>query len=356
GGAPPSPEPGSNPFEPEAEEPAAGDGETSANEEASEDPAADEEAAAEETATEEPPALGNDDALRAKVINDAAAYIRSLAELRGRNAEWGERAVRDAASLAANEALELNVIDVVATDIPDLLAQIDGRTIDINGEAVVLETEDMQLTRVEPDLLTRILAFISNPNVALIFMTIGTYGIIIEMWNPGSIFPGALGVASLVIGLYSFQVLSVNWMGAALMGLGVILIVVEAFAPSFGLIGLSGLTLFVIGAYLLFPGDAPGFEVSPVVIGTLAAFGAVFLGSILVAITRSRSHGPVIGIEAIRKREGFVDEWDNGTGTGHVIVEGERWAARCDKALEPGQRIRVLEVDGLVLVVKPVKG
>ncbi|MEM8988246.1 MAG: nodulation protein NfeD, partial [Pseudomonadota bacterium] len=162
GGAPPSPEPGSNPFE--AEEPAAGDGETPADDEASEDPTADGEAAAEteETATEETPALGNEDALRAKVINDAAAYIRSLADLRGRNADWGERAVRDAASLAANEALELNVIDVVATDIPDLLAQIDGRTIDINGEAVVLETEDMQLTRVEPDLLTRILAFISN--------------------------------------------------------------------------------------------------------------------------------------------------------------------------------------------------
>jgi len=346
--APPSePAPASEPEEPAG--PAPEGPEEAADEQAADEEPADQEAAGEKD--EAPaPALSNQDAMRAKAINASAAYIVSLAEQRGRNAEWAEKAVREAASASANQALDLGVIDIVAKDLPDLLEQLDGRVVETAAGETTLKTKELALERVEPDLVTRVLAFISNPNVAIIFMTIGMYGIIIEMWNPGSIFPGTLGVISLVIGLYSFQVLPVNWMFAALMAIGAILVVLEAFTPSFGIIGLTGLGLFLVGAYFLFPEGAPGFEVSLVVLGTLALFGALFLGAILFAIARTHGHGPVIGAEAIRKREGVVDTWEDGQG--HVIVEGERWRARSRDRLAPGQRIKVTEVDGLVLVVR----
>ena len=299
--------------------------------------------------------LGNDDALRAKVVNDAAAYIEALANFRGRNGEWAVRAVRDAASVSASEALSINVIDVVAADLDDLFEQLDGRVVP-GANGTTLSTQGLVRTRVEPDLTTQILSFLSNPNVALIFMSLGVYGIIIEMWNPGSIFPGALGVVSLIIGFYSLQIMPVNWMGAALMGVGALLIALEAFAFTFGILGLTGLIIFVLGAYLLFPEDTPGFEVSPILIGSLGLFGGVFLGAILFAITRSRVHGPVIGEEAIRRRQGLVDSWNPDSGEGHVIVEGERWRARADQALEKGRRVRVKAVEGLVLKVEPIKG
>ncbi|MEL7028799.1 MAG: NfeD family protein [Pseudomonadota bacterium] len=363
---PPEPErrPTAPPMTP-AEEPAADPEPQGApsDSEGSETPAAEEPAEAEPSADEpadtpaeddagsERPALGNQEAMREKAVNASAAYIRSLAEQRGRNAEWADKAVREAASASAEEALRLGVIEIVAKNMDDLLAQMDGMTVEVEGVEVEIDTDGVELERVEPDMVTRILAFISNPNVAIIFMTIGMYGIIIEMWNPGSIFPGTLGVVSLLIGLYSFQVLPVNWMFAALMAVGAVLVVLEAFTPSFGLIGLAGLSLFLVGAYFLFPDTGTGFEVSLAVLGVLGAIGAAFLGLILFAIARTHGQGPVIGAEAIRKREGVVDAWDGNEG--HVIVEGERWRARSREKLEPGQRVRVNEVDGLVLVVRP---
>jgi membrane-bound serine protease (ClpP class) len=296
------------------------------------------------------PPLGNNDALRAKIINDSVAYIRALAEERGRNADWAESAVRDAASVTANEALELGVIDIIASDIDDLLQQVNGRTVVTASGEKTLDTDNVRLERVDATVVEKILSFIADPNVAVILMSLATTGIIIEMWNPGSIFPGTVGITCLVLGLYSFQVLPFNWLPLALMGIGAILIAVEAYTPTFGLAGLTGLGLLGAGMYFLFP-DA--LRVSPAVIGVLLALAGGLLALVLVAIVSSRSHGPMIGGDAVRRREGVVDDWDGKEGW--VIVEGERWRARSDKPLRPGDRIRVIEVDGLVLVVKQAK-
>lgn len=294
--------------------------------------------------------LSSNDALRAKVINDSVAYIRALAEERGRNADWAESAVRDAVSVTANEALTLGVIDFIATDIDDLLQQSNGRTVVVASGEKTLNTENLKLERVEPTQIEKFLSFIADPNVAVILMSLATTGIIIEMWNPGSIFPGALGLTCLVLGLYSFQVLPFNWLPLALMGIGAVLIAVEAFTPTFGLAGLSGLVLFGVGMYFLFP---ESLRVSPTVIGTILAIAGGLLTLILMAVIGSRSRGPMIGGDAVRKREGVVDDWDGKEGW--VIVEGERWRARSDKPLSPGDKVRVVEIDGLVLVVKQAR-
>lgn len=298
----------------------------------------------------ETPPLANSEALRAKVINDSVAYIRSLAELRGRNADWAEKAVREAASVTSGEALDLGVIDLIADDRDDLIAKLDGRVVKTPNGEKTLRTRNLKLDVIEPTFIERILGFIADPNVAVILMSLATTGIIIEMWNPGSIFPGALGVLCLILGLYAFQVLPFNWLGAMLMGAGAILIVVEAYAPTFGLAGLTGLGVFAAGLYLVFP---EGFRVSTSLIATIIAVAGAFLALIFFAIVGSRSHGPMIGAEAIRRREGVVDDWNGKEGW--VIVEGERWRARSDRPLSPGDRVKVVEIDGLVLVVRQAK-
>jgi len=334
GGAPPE----KNPFEDGKPAPGA-------------EPAAEPEPAppAEEAPREAPP-LANDDALRAKVINDSVAYIRALAEEHGRNADWAEKAVREAASITSREALELGVIDVIAADRADLLKQIDGRVVKTPAGEKTLRTAGIALEEIEPTLVERILGFVANPNVAAILLSLATTGIIIEMWNPGSIFPGALGIVCLLLGLYAVQVLPNNELALALMGVGAILIAVEAYTPTFGLAGLSGLGLVSVGMYFLFPA---GFRVSPSTIGATVGFAGALLALVFVAVVRSRAHGPMIGGDAIRRREGVVDEWQGKEGW--VIVEGERWRARSDRPLEPGDKIKVVEIDGLVLVVRQAK-
>ena len=352
GGAPS----GENPFEgdrPGASDPEDPESPASTEEGAAAEPADasrnDAPASASEADRAAPP-LGNQEALRAKIINDSVAYIRSLAEERGRNADWAEKAVRDAASVTSREALDLKVIDMIAEDLNDLLAQIDGKTVKTAGGEKTLNTKEIAVTRVAPTLIEKILGFIADPNVAVILMSLATTGIIIEMWNPGSIFPGAVGVVCLILGLYALQVLPNEWLPLALMFVGAILIAVEAYTPTFGLAGLFGLMLFGVGMYFLFP---EGFRVSNIVIGTLVGAIGTFLAAILVAVVGSRSHGPMIGGEAIRRREGVVDDWNGREGW--VIVEGERWRARSEKPLHPGDKIKVVEIDGLVLVVKQAK-
>jgi membrane-bound serine protease (ClpP class) len=294
--------------------------------------------------------LSSNDAMRAKAINDAVAYIRALAEERGRNPDWAERAVRDAVSVTANEALRLNVIDLVAADIDDLLSQIDGRTVMTAAGEKTLDTDNLRLERAEPTMIERILNFIADPNVAVILMSLATTGIIIEMWNPGSIFPGAVGLICLILGFYAFQVLPFSWLGLSLMAAGALFMLVEAYTPTFGLIGLAGLLLFGFGLFVVFP---EGFRVSGAVIATILAVAGGLLALILFAVVGSRSHGPLIGAEAIRRREGVVDDWNGSEGW--VIIEGERWRARSDKPLSKGDKVRVVEIDGLVLVVKQAK-
>ena len=316
------------------------------------------EASSEDSATgdsgsaTEPPALANNDAMRAKAINDSVAYIRSLAEKRDRNADWAESAVREAVSITSNEALELGVIDLVAEDLDDLLARIDGMVVETATGEVTIDTADMQLTRVEPQFWEKILAFFADPNVAAILLSLGTLGITAEIWNPGSIFPGALGVICLMLAFYSFSILPHNALFFGFMAVGVILIVLEAYTPTFGISGLAGLALFGAGLYFLFPDQ---FRISPLVIITILAATGAFLALVLVAIIRSRSHRPLTGAENIRKLEGSVVEWNNEKGTGLVLVDGETWKARSKSPLKAGDRIKVVEIDGLVLDVKPVQ-
>lgn len=335
-----------NPFEEENRKPA---DQSRGGEEAAPDAQPDDEAE-EPAGPKEIPPLANSDAMRAKVINDSVAYIRSLAEEHGRNADWAEKAVREAASVTSREALDLGVIDLIASDLDDLLKQLDGRTVATVAGEKTLSTANLAIERIEPTLIEKILGFIANPNVAVILMSLATTGIIIEMWNPGSIFPGAIGIVCLLLGLYALQVLPFNALPLTLIGVGAVLLAVEAYTPTFGLAGLSGLGLIGVGMYFLFPDE---FRVSGSVIGVLIGMVGALLAIVLIAVVGSRSHGPMIGSEAIRRREGVVDDWHGKEGW--VIVEGERWRARADKPLQPGDKVKVVEIDGLVLVVKQAK-
>jgi membrane-bound serine protease (ClpP class) len=286
-----------------------------------------------------------------KAVNDAVAYIRSLAEQRGRNADWAEQAVRSAASLSARAALDQHVIDLIASDLDDLLAQLDGRTVRVAGADRVLATAGIAVTRVEPDWRTRLLAVVSNPTVAYILMLIGIYGLIFEGYNPGAVLPGVVGGISLLLALWAFQVLPVNYAGLALIALGVVLMIAEFLVPSFGSLGIGGVVAFVFGSVILLDTDTPGFGVSRPLIGTIAAAGAAaVLGMIWLAL-RTRQLPVVSGIEEMRRLE--VVALEDFAAEGAVLARGERWRARTRTPVRKGARLRVTNVEGLVLDVEP---
>jgi membrane-bound serine protease (ClpP class) len=291
------------------------------------------------------------DAESRKAINDAVAYIRSLAELNARNADWAAEAVRTAASLPASEALKLQVIDVIAEDVSDLLGKIDGRTVTVAGKPQPLATAGLDIITVAPDWRTEILAVITNPNIAFILLLIGVYGLIFEFLNPGAVAPGLIGAISLLVALYALNLLPINYAGAGLVLLGIGLMVAEAHIGSFGVIGIGGVVAFVIGAIMMFPSGAPGFELSPVVIaGAGIATAGLFL-LVLSLLLRSRKFGIVTGSEALLGAEGEVISWQGEEG--RVRLKGEIWRARAAASLQPGGRVKVLGRDGLVLLVQP---
>ncbi len=294
---------------------------------------------------------GPRNAMEAKAVNDAGAYIRGLAEMRGRNADWAERAVREAASLSATEALADGVVDIVARDLDDLIAQAEGRTVDVGGSERRLELAGLEIESREPDWRTQLLAVITNPNVALIFMMIGIYGLIFEFMNPGALVPGTIGAICLLVGLYSLAVLPVSYAGAALMLLGMALLVAEAFAPSFGIMGIGGAVAFVLGGAILFDPEIPGMEVGW---SMLAGLGATSLAlSLLVAYLAAASHRRriVSGREEMIGATGRVTDWKGGAG--HVFVHGERWQASSGAPLKKGQPVTVTGMNGLTLDVAP---
>ncbi|MEM0930430.1 MAG: nodulation protein NfeD [Pseudomonadota bacterium] len=335
---------GGEPLFPESpvEEPASEDATSEAtDEEASEE-------VSDDTAADEPVDISNEASLRGKVIEDAVAYIKGLAELRGRNAEWAEKAVRPpSASITASEALELGVIEIVAKNRAELLEMLDGREVEVASGMVTLETSDVTVVEVEPTTLELILGFFADPNVAAILFSLGTLGITVELWNPGSIFPGVFGAICLLLAFYSFQVLPENGLFLAVIGLGFLLIMLEAFVASAGLSAIAGMSLVGIGLYYLFPDE---FRVSLSLIIGFMAIAGILVALLLWEIVKSRGHGPLIGKEAIRARNGRVEEWDGEEGW--VIVDGERWRARSKQPLQPGDPVKVQEVDGLVLVVR----
>ena len=286
-----------------------------------------------------------------KAINDAVAYIRGLAELNGRNADWAAEAVRTAVSLPASEALKLNVIDVIADDVPDLLRKIDGRSVKVAGKPQALATAGLEIVTAAPDWRTELLAVITDPNVAFILLLIGTYGLIFEFLNPGAVAPGLIGAISLLVALYALNLLPINYAGAALVLLGIGLMVAEAHIGSFGVIGVGGIAAFVIGAIMMFPPGAPGFALSlSVVAGATAVTAALFL-LVLTMLLRSRRRPVVTGKEGLLGLEGEAVTWDGEEG--RVRVHGEIWRARAQRPLQPGARVKVVNRDGLVLVVEP---
>src|SRR6266581_1546556 len=285
-----------------------------------------------------------------KAINDAVAYIRSLAELHGRNADWAAEAVRSAVSLSASEALKLHVIDTIADDVPDLLRKIDGRTAIVAGKPERLATAALEIVTVAPDWRTELLAVITNPNVAFILMLIGIYGLVFEFANPGAVAPGLVGGISLLVALLALNLLPINYAGAGLVLLGVGLMVAEAHIGSFGVIGVGGIIAFLIGAIMMFPSGAPGFDLSlPVVAGTTVVTAGFFL-LVLSMLLRSRRRPIVAGQEALLGAEGEAVAWQGEEG--RVRVKGEIWRARAIGPLQPGTRVRVIGRDDLVLVVK----
>jgi membrane-bound serine protease (ClpP class) len=294
------------------------------------------------------------DAMTQKRVNDAAAYIRSLAQMRGRNIEWAERAVRQADSLPAKEALELGVIDYLALDMADLLAQAQGRSVSLPGGERVLDTTGMQLQYLQPDWRTRLLAVITDPNIAYVLMLIGIYGLFFEFANPGYILPGVAGAISLLLALYAFQVLPVNYAGLALLVLGIIFMLAEVFVPSFGALGIGGLIAFVIGSIILFEEEGTGYAVSLPLIFTLSATTAGFFLFVVGAAVKARNRPVVSGMEELLGARGEVVE--DFSGKGRIRIHGEIWWAESAVPLRGGDKVLVDSIEGLVLRVHPAQG
>lgn len=288
-----------------------------------------------------------------KVVNDAVSSIRALAERYGRNADWAEKAVTEAATLTASEALENNVIDVIAVDRADLLQQIDGREVMVANEPRVLGTSDADVERFSPNWRLRLLSAISNPEIVVLLGLIGLYGLMYEGWNPGAIVPGVVGAICLLLAAYALQVLPVNYAGLALIIVGIVLMVAEAYAPSFGALGVGGIAAFIFGTIIMFDSDIPGFGISYVfVFGTALVF-AVLLIWLLGYLIKLRRRGAVSGMEATVgaiavAMEDFSDE-------GKVWLDGEAWHAHSTAPVAKDQELVVRNVEGLLLEVEPMK-
>jgi membrane-bound serine protease (ClpP class) len=291
------------------------------------------------------------DPMTAKQVHDAAAFIRGLAQQRGRNAEWAERAVREAVTLTATEALQQRVVDLVAKDLPDLLAQIDGRKVRVSTGELTLQTKGLATETVAPDWRHRLLAVIANPSFALILMMLGIYGLIFEFSTPGFGVAGVAGAICLLLAMFALQLLPVNYAGLALLLLGIGLLVAEAFTPSFGILGVGGVVAFVAGGILLFDSDVPGFGVPLGLILALAAGSALVVGLGGSLAMRARRRPVVSGREEMAGAEGEVVAVVGGEVW--ALVHGERWQVRCASPLQPGARVRVERLDGLVLEVRP---
>jgi membrane-bound serine protease (ClpP class) len=278
------------------------------------------------------------------------AFIRSLAELRGRNADWAEKAVREAATLSANGALQAHVIEFIARDQADLLRQIDGRAVEIaDGKTRRLATKDAVVESIDPGWISGFLAVITDPNVAFILLMVGIYGLIFEFMSPGAIAPGVVGTICLVIGLYALNLLPINYAGLALILVGIALLAIEAFNPTV-VIGLGGIVAFVLGAVMLFRVEPPGYRLSWSVIGIV---GAMFTGFVLVVLSslRRARKGPIrVGAQAMRGLPAEVLDWNEKEG--HVFAHGERWQARGVEAFRPGEVVEVASIVDLTLVVR----
>jgi len=337
----------------EALEGEADSGEPDASDASPEDSNASESAAADESAETAEPVAG--DASTRKAVNDAVAYIKGLANRHGRNAEWAERAVREAVSLTATEALERNVVDVIAEHLPELLDAIDGRTVRMDEGTRTLATAGLETVEIEADWRTELLAIITNPTLAYILLMIGIYGLILEGYNPGALVPGVIGGICLLLALYAFQILPVNYAGLALMALGLALIAVELFVPSFGILGIGGIIAVMFGSVILFDSGVPGLEMNTGLIAGMGFGSALIFGAIVWLAARSVRKPRLGGREALtgEQAEAISDFSD---GQGRVHLQGEDWRARSSRPVARGDKVRVVDMEdeGFVLDVEPI--
>jgi membrane-bound serine protease (ClpP class) len=289
-----------------------------------------------------------------KAVEDAAAYMKALAELRGRNVEWAEAAVREAATVTSSEAVENNIADLRVGSVDKLVEEMDGREVTIGDDrTTTIRTANAEIERSPPDWRDELLALITNPNVAFIFMTLGIYGLIFELSNPGALVPGTLGAIFLLIGLFALNMLPVNYAGLALLVLGIGLMAGEAFAPSFGVLGIGGLASFALGATILFDTDVPGFTISYwTIAGTTALTGAILI-LLLSYVVRAHRRPAVSGEQTIVGETGIVDSWRGNQG--RILVHGEYWNATGPSGLSQGQQVRITAISGLMLTVEPLE-
>jgi membrane-bound serine protease (ClpP class) len=297
------------------------------------------------------PAAPAGDAMTRKQVHDATAYIRGLAELRGRNVAWAERAVREAVSLSASQALEMKVIDLMAEDVDDLLVKLEGRKLKLGGREVSLALKDSQVGRRAPDWRSRLLAVIGDPGIAYILLLVGLYGLYFEFANPGFVLPGVVGAICLLLGLFALNMLPVNYVGLGLILLGLAFIVAEAFIPSFGALGLGGLAAFVIGSVMLIDTDLPGYGLPWGLILPVAATSALFVFLVASLAVRARKRPVVTGREELVGAEGRV--LDDLEHEGWAHIHGETWRVRSRAPLRRDDRVIVTAMDGLTLEVEP---
>lgn len=306
---------------------------------------------ADDESVEKPPRPSGT-SMERKVMNDAVSYIRGLAERHGRNADWAEKAVTEAATLTAAEALEQNVIEFIASDRDELLELLDGYEVEIDGEVRVLATAGATVESYEANWRIRLLEVISNPEIVLLLGLIGLYGLMYEGWNPGAIVPGVVGAICLLLAAYALQVLPVNYAGLALIFMGIALMIAEAYAPSFGALGIGGIAAFVFGSIMMFDSDVPGFGISVSFVVGLATVFALLIIWLVGFILKLRRRGAVSGRESIVG--GVATAMEDFSGDGKVWLEGESWLARSSVPIARDQEVVVRAMDGLVLEVEPV--
>ena len=291
--------------------------------------------------------------LEKKVINDAMAYIKSLAELNDRNITWALSAVKDAKSLSAKDALKYGVIDFIAEDTEELLSKLDGRKVTMSGKSITLKTEGAIIEYFEADWKTRFLSIITNPNIAYILLLIAIYGIFFELMNPGAIFPGVVGVISGVIALYALNMIPFNYAGLLLIILGIVFMISEVFIAGFGILGIGGVVAFAFGSLLLFDADTIGSSVSIPLIIAFSISSLAFFILVMKLFIKSRSAKVVSGVEEmVGSSAEVIEPFDKGY---IVHCHGERWSATSDSELSVGQSVEVIELSGLILKVKPIK-
>ncbi len=291
-------------------------------------------------------------AMEHKQVNDASAYIRSLAQMRGRNIEWAEQSVRQAVSLSANEALKLKVIEVIARDVPDLLRQIDGRSVNVLGMERTLDIKDAHIVTLEPGWRSHLLTIIADPSIAYLLMLAGIFGLFFEFSNPGFVLPGVVGAISLLLAMFAFQMLPVNYAGLGLIMLGLAFMIAEVFMPSFGLVGIGGVIAFMIGSVMLIDTDVLGYGVPWFVIVPVGIASALFIFFVAGMALKARQRPVVSGLEELIGSLGEVLEDFDGKD-GWALVHGENWRIRSRQPLSRGQKVRVARIDGLIFDVEP---